>query len=60
MLSEKESVPLLHGDGVTDDTEAVASYLVRGVPLPEADYRINADLLRSLLPPDFGTGFNVR
>lgn len=45
-----EIPPVLHGDGVTDDTDAVQWYLDRDLPLPPAPeggcYLVNPSSLR--------------
>lgn len=57
---ELREPPRLYGDGRTDDTEAVAWYLSRGLVVPDGDYVINADTLKTFLPAGFGGGFAGR
>ena len=49
-----ETPPLLHGDGVTDDTEAVQWYLANQVPLPPSE-KGYVTVLSKLAVPN-GTG----
>ena len=60
--TETETPPQLHGDGVTDDTEAIAWYFAHGVPVPTGlSYRIDAERIKDYLPSDFsGVGYVVR
>ena len=55
----QETAPLLHGDRVTDDTEAVQWYFDHGVPLPDppegGGYFVRPRVLR--IPP--GAELNI-
>lgn len=47
---EAETPPLLHGDGVTDDTDAVQWYLDRRLPLPSGGrYSVHVASLRDFV-----------
>jgi hypothetical protein len=55
-----ETPPFLHGEGVTDDTAAVAWYIEHNLQLPAGGrYFVNGHELARLLPAGIGYGVTL-